>query len=351
MESADAELKGLAKAVHEVAIAFRSSNKMAAALRNPQQRAIKLGNLRKPTRLKMLAKTRWNAVTDVLESHSKAREQLIQTLVQNAGKGLVDIDIANKVAEPVLEKHLTYLQTVKKLSKKLQTHGLDIATGQSMLDGVIAAVENGTDGFENCKLNPTKISLAGCADSDKSFVSGVIKIIEKNEGSMTDDEKASCQCLLKPRDAMGMEESGEVPEEMDLLERENSRLDLSSDIPDPTKLYFKLKISSLYVRLTLWINTQDFVKNLNSLIEWGATMGSNFVEQSLALYRQAGVYHFLAGIVFSALPYCTSIYLWVTKSCRYIVSQIGDTQIPMICGKESPVICPSASTCTITCRS
>lgn len=219
MESADAELKGLAKAVHEVAIAFRSSNKMAAALRNLQQRAIKLGNLRKPTRLKMLAKTRWNAVTDVLESHSKAREQLIQTLVQNAGKGLVDIDIANKVAEPVLEKHLTYLQTVKKLSKKLQTHGLDIATGQSMLDGVIAAVENGTDGFENCKLNPTKISLAGCADSDKSFVSGVIKIIEKNEGSMTDDEKASCQCLLKPRDAMAMEEPGEVPEEMDLLER------------------------------------------------------------------------------------------------------------------------------------
>jgi hypothetical protein len=68
--------------------------------------------------------------------------------------------------------------------------------------------------------------------------------------------------------------------------RQNSRLDLSSDIPDPTiKLYFTSKISSIYVRLTTWINTQDFVKNLNSLIEWGATVGSKFVEQSLVLYQ------------------------------------------------------------------
>jgi len=78
-------------------------------------------------------------------------------------------------------------------------------------------------------------------------------------------------------------------------------------------------------------------------------MGSNFVEQSLALYRQAGEYHDLAEIVYCALPYRTSIYLWVPKSCKYIVSQIGETHMPVICGRESPAICPSTST-SIKCR-
>jgi len=93
--------------------------------------------------------------------------------------------------------------------------------------------------------------------------------------------------------------------------------------------------------------------NVTWMISIGATMGSNllFVEQSLALLRRVGEYYVAAEIVSSTSPYRTSISLWVPKSCKYIVSQIGEFQLPMICGKESPTIfSPHRPTYIIKCR-
>lgn len=133
--------------------------------------------------------------------------------------------------------------------------------------------------------------------------------------------------------------------------RQTSRLNLCSDISGPTKLCLTSKISSPYILLSTGISIQDFFKHLNDLIEWGVTMGSNFVEQSLALLRRVGESQVPAEIVSSTSPYRTSISLWVPKSCKYIVSQIGEFQLPMICGKESPTIfSPRRPTYIIKCR-
>ncbi len=78
-----------------------------------------------------------------------------------------------------LKKHIRYLTPLKKASTNMQAHLATLEDCQFQCDliGVLAAEgykQVGHD-FEHCKINPNKFSEDNPYDSNKTFISAVIK--------------------------------------------------------------------------------------------------------------------------------------------------------------------------------
>ncbi len=201
MEDANEALKSVADTLHACHTKMRS-NKMSAKLRNLQRREIQNGHRKRIENVKIRAATRWNALCTAFTSHLKLRET-IAVAATSAGN---DVVLPN---EHEVRRHHEYLDTLRQLSVALQKPGLDIAEATDYIDGVIGLSEEGENGFDAVDFDYTKISLEGNKDSDKKFVSGVIKIINKNEGDMDAEEKERCKCLLLSPESADNAERGE----------------------------------------------------------------------------------------------------------------------------------------------
>lgn len=232
MQTADAELTG---AMDKLQLLHRNlqSNKNSARLRNIQAKAIEESGDRKHNKMqrpKLMCVTRWGANAQVIANHFKVLPAIKKVMEKNAedGRSTTGSEILNDEFKEMLDKHHVYLKVIGEVIKRLQKRGCSIAESQALLDVLVNAKNENRDGFENSRLDPTKISLAGNCDSDKPFVSGVIKIIDGKEANMSEEERSSCECLLKDEeDGSGtndaVEEDGGNDLIMDVLNERKRR--------------------------------------------------------------------------------------------------------------------------------
>jgi len=126
------------------------------------------------------------------------------------------------------KKYRGQMRALTQLHVHLQTHGLSKHKGQLLIDNFFQSVSTFKDvhghALEGYGIKNEHSKMGNKHETDPPFITGIDKIANKDEGSMTEAEKDSCKSLLKSslqwyRKMTGDEDDNEDDEEEVLTTR------------------------------------------------------------------------------------------------------------------------------------
>jgi hypothetical protein len=152
MEKNCPELKEISEKTQSIHRKIKASNKLTAVMENAQASASELGSSH--PKLKLLSKTRWNALEAMLSNHKKTLDAIKAVVDANPNLEL-DEESTTKNFVRRIDKHLGYLTTLKKASVNMQKTGATLDDCQFQCDTItkLSSAGSGVKNheFEHCR--------------------------------------------------------------------------------------------------------------------------------------------------------------------------------------------------------
>eukprot|EP00171_Calliarthron_tuberculosum_P023569 IDg23569t1 len=141
--------------------------------------------------------TRWSGIKIMLNRFIEIRDDIIT--VANTERASVFVNQSD-VFKTRVKRYACMLSEIDTVTKELQKRGINLADCRFAVDVLLEAVQNGRNDSSSamfgCRLGSQYLAPDAATVTDPHFESGVVKIQNKHESTMTELEKNACKSLL-----------------------------------------------------------------------------------------------------------------------------------------------------------